>query len=123
MSKSLKSGQMRVSSILIIAGTFVAAAVLSLVTAQFAVRLVEEKSYYGVTAALDEEELTWAEVSTDGLQVVLRGTAPSEATRFMAISTAGTVVDAARVIDDMRVEAQDDLAPPRFSVEILRNDD
>ncbi|RFP90202.1 hypothetical protein DZK27_03535 [Rhodobacteraceae bacterium 63075] len=114
---------MRVSSILIIAGTFVAAAVLSLVTAQFAVRLVEENSYYGVTAALNEEELTWAEVSTNGLQVVLKGTAPSEATRFLAVSTAGTVVDAARVIDEMRVEAQDDLAAPRFSVEILRNDD
>lgn len=114
---------MRVSSILIIAGTFVAAALLSLVAAQFAVRLVEETSYYGVTAALDEEELTWAEVSTDGLQVELKGTAPSESTRFLAISTAGRVVDAARVIDEMRVKAQEDMAAPRFSVEILRNDE
>lgn len=114
---------MRVSSLLILAGTFLAAAVLCLTTAQFAVRMVEDASYYGVTQALEEEDLTWAEVSTNGLQVVLKGTAPSEATRFMAVSTAGTVVDAARVIDEMQVEALAALAPPRFSLEILRNED
>lgn len=114
---------MRVSSILIIAGTFLAAAAMCLVAARLTVTLLEETSEYSVRQALDSEELTWAEVYADGLQVVLTGTAPSEAGRFIAISTAGTVVDAARVIDEMQVEAQAAIAPPRFSIEILRNDD
>ena len=114
---------MRVSSILILAGTFASAALLSLIAARFAVTLVEETSEYSVRQSLDTKSLTWAEVYADGLQVVLTGTAPSEASRFLAISTAGTVVDAARVIDEMDVEALAALAAPRFSIEILRNED
>ena len=114
---------MRVSSILILAGTFASAALLSLIAARFAVTLVEETSEYSVRQSLDTKSLTWAEVYADGLQVVLTGTAPSEASRFLAISTAGTVVDAARVIDDMDVEALAALAAPRFSIEILRYED
>ena len=114
---------MRVSSILILAGTFASAALLSLIAARFAVTLVEETSEYSVRQSLDTKSLTWAEVYADGLQVVLTGTAPSEASRFLAISTAGTVVDAARVIDEMDVEALAAPAAPRFSIEILRNED
>ena len=114
---------MRVSSILILAGTFASSALLSLIAARFAVTLVEETSEYSVRQSLDTKSLTWAEVYADGLQVVLTGTAPSEASRFLAISTAGTVVDAARVIDEMDVEALAALAAPRFSIEILRNED
>lgn len=113
---------MRVSSLLILAGTFASAALLSLIAARFAVTLVEETSEYSVRQSLDAKSLTWAEVYADGLQVVLTGTAPSEASRFLAISTAGTVVDAARVIDEMDVEALAALAAPRFSIEILRNE-
>jgi OOP family OmpA-OmpF porin len=64
----------------------------------------------------------WAEVEANGLQVFLTGEAPSEAVRFNALSTAGTVVDAARVIDQMSVKDSADLLAPTFSVEILRND-
>ncbi|MGB1177834.1 OmpA family protein [Lentibacter sp.] len=96
---------------------------MSLIAARFAVTLVEETSEYSVRQSLDTKSLTWAEVYADGLQVVLTGTAPSEASRFLAISTAGTVVDAARVIDEMDVEALAALAAPRFSIEILRNED
>lgn len=113
---------MRVSSFLIIGLTFVAAAGLSLAVANYSVTLVEDRSEIGVRTALDLRELTWAEVSADGLQVTLSGTAPTEALRFQAVSAAGTIVDAARVIDEMQVEAQAAIAPPRFSLEILRND-
>ncbi|MEW9919740.1 OmpA family protein [Marimonas sp. MJW-29] len=113
---------MRLSSILIIAMTFFAAAVVSLVAANFSVKLIEETSEIGVRDALDDAGLTWAEVQADGLQVTLAGIAPTEALRFQALSTAGSIVDAARVIDEMEVEAQAAIAPPKFSVEILRND-
>ncbi|MEX0368529.1 MAG: hypothetical protein AB3N22_20885, partial [Ruegeria sp.] len=113
---------MRLSSLLIIVATFAVAAVLALVTANMSVQLIEESSEIGVRDALDSEGMTWAEVEADGLQVTLAGLAPTEAVRFAALSTAGTVVDAARVIDEMEVEAAAAIAPPRFSAEILRND-
>ena len=113
---------MRLSSLLLITGIFSAAAGLSLVTANLSVQLIEESSEIGVRDALDTEGMTWAEVEADGLQVTLAGIAPTEAVRFAALSTAGTVVDAARVIDEMDVQAAAALAAPRFSAEILRND-
>ena len=113
---------MRLSSLLIVVATFVAAAIASLVVAGFSVTLIESSSERGVKSALDKEGLHWAEVHAEGLQVFLAGTAPSEAQRFKAISTAGTIVDAARVIDNMQAEATEGIAPPRFSIEILRND-
>lgn len=113
---------MRLSTIFSIAGVFLAAAVLSLVCASFAVGMIEENSRNTVRNTLDENGMTWAEVDANGLQVFLAGTAPSEATRFKALSVAGTIVDAARVIDQMLVEDKERVEPPRFSMEILRNE-
>jgi len=102
--------------------TFAAAAVVSLVAASFSVSLIEDSSEIGVRDALDAKGMTWAEVEANGLQVSLSGVAPTEAVRFSALSTAGSVVDAARVIDDMGVAALEAMAAPKFSAEILRND-
>ncbi|MGR3760517.1 OmpA family protein [Roseobacteraceae bacterium NS-SX3] len=113
---------MRLSSILIPTLSFTAAAGLSFVAAGFAVTAVERSTETGIRRVLDEFGHGWAEVTADGLQVVLEGTAPDEATRFTAVSLAGGVVDAARIIDRMEVPAAEGLAPPRFSAEILRND-
>ncbi len=113
---------MRLSALLTVTLTFAAAAVVSLVAANFSVKLIEETSEIGVRDALDDQGMTWAEVQADGLQVTLAGIAPTEAVRFHAITTAGSVVDAARVIDEMEVEAQAAVAPPRFSAEMLRNE-
>ncbi|MGJ8544220.1 MAG: OmpA family protein [Sulfitobacter sp.] len=113
---------MRLSTLLSIVLTFAAAAVLALVAASFSVTLIEENSEIGVRDALDDAGMTWAEVEANGLQVALSGIAPTEAVRFRALTTAGSVVDAARVLDEMEVAAQAAIAPPRFSVELLRND-
>ncbi len=113
---------MRLSSIFAIGAVFVAAAVVCLIAAQFSVAVIEDTSRQDVRESLDEEGLSWAEVDANGLQVFLAGTAPTEANRFKALSVAGTAVDAARVIDQMLVADSAQIAPPRFSVEILRND-
>lgn len=113
---------MRLSMIFAIAGTFLMAAVLCLVAAGFTVTAIEDNARSSVRSELDKEAMTWTEVDADGLQVFLAGVAPSEAKRFKALSVAGRIVDAARVIDQMQVEDSADIAPPRFSVEILRND-
>lgn len=113
---------MRLSSLVFSAAVFVGAAAVSLVAANYSVTLIEDTSEITVREALDEKDYIWAEVHADGLQITLSGIAPTEALRFSALSTAGTIVDAARIIDTMQVAAQADLAPPRFSLELLRND-
>ena len=113
---------MRLSSNIIVLLAFVTGAALCGVAAIFAVSAVEDGTEIGVRRALDMQRHTWAEVEADGLRVILSGTAPDEATRFHALSTAGEVVDAARIIDEMAVAKTADLAAPRFSAEILRND-
>lgn len=113
---------MRVSQLVTRLVVFGAAAGLSFVTAGYSVQMVEERSEIGVRSVLDDRQLVWAEVSADGLQVTLSGEAPTEALRFQALSAAGSIVDAARVIDEMQVEAEASIEPPRFSAEILRND-
>ena len=101
---------------------FFGAAGLSYVAAGFAVTEIEENTEIAARQALDAQDKGWAEVQANGLQVILSGTAPNEAGRFLAISTLGTVVDAARIIDAMTVTPTADLQAPRFSTEILRND-
>lgn len=100
---------------------FAAAAAAAFLAANASVQLVEDSSEIGVRDALDTNALTWAEVEADGLRVMLSGTAPTEALRFQALSVAGSVVDAARIIDDMDVVAAKAIAAPRFSAEVLRN--
>jgi len=113
---------MRLSSLSIVTLTFLAAAGLSLIAAGFAVSGVERSTEIAVRRTLDETRHTWTEVTADGLQVILNGIAPDEATRFTAISVVGGTVDAARIIDQIQITPTAGLAPPRFSVEILRND-
>lgn len=113
---------MRLKSLATILGIFSVASVLCFVAAGFAATLIEDTSELGVRNALDEAGHSWAEVESDGLQVTLFGTAPSEAQRFNALSSAAKVVDAARVIDEMGVQKPTELTTPRFSIELLRND-
>ncbi len=99
------------------------AAALSVLTASIAVEIIEDRSRADVERILGLNGLDWAQVTADGLQIRLRGEAPDEAARFQAIREAGTIIDAARVIDEMDVEVKDPVLPPRFSIEILRNAD
>jgi OmpA-OmpF porin, OOP family len=113
---------MRIPLSIVVALTFLLAAGLSLVAASFAVTAVEENSEIAVRRTLDEQGHTWAEVEADGLRVIVTGTAKDEATRFNALSVIGGEVDPSRVIDQMEITPTADLAAPRFSAEILRND-
>ncbi len=113
---------MRLSSVIATLTSFVLGAGLCLLAASFAVTAVEENSEIGVRRALDAADYDWSEVQADGLQVILTGTAPTEAKRFDAVSRVGAVVDAARIVNRMDVTPTAALAPPKFSVEILRND-
>lgn len=108
---------------LVLPGFLALAAVLSFVVATVAAGFVERRSAEGVAAALAAAGQDWAEVMADGLSITLAGTAPSEADRFRALTAAGAVVDADRVIDAMDVADPAALKAPDFTVEILRNGD
>ncbi|WP_424942335.1 OmpA family protein [Aliiroseovarius crassostreae] len=113
---------MRLTPTILTPGLFAIAALLSLFGARVAVTAIESISADSVRDELVLQGYEWSQVQADGLKVVVSGTAPSETDRFRAISAAGTVVDAARVIDNMQVPAAEAIQPPKFSLEILRND-
>lgn len=102
---------------------FLGAAGLSVLGASLAADAVEERAVAAVDAALDAGGYGWARSTADGLTVTLAGTAPTEAERFRALTAAGGVVDPSRVIDMLEVKAAAVIAPPTFSVEVLRNRD
>ncbi|WP_421701707.1 OmpA family protein [Aliiroseovarius sp.] len=113
---------MRLSRFILAPGLFLLAALISVLAAWISIGVIERVSQEVVEDALVLQGHEWVEVETDGLQVFLSGIAPSEGDRFRALSIAGTRVDAGRLIDQMDVVAAAAITPPRFSVEILRND-
>lgn len=114
---------MRLSSALIVSAAFVFAAGAAILSARTAVHVIETRTADGIKTVYDREGFGWVDVSVDGLQVALKGSSPSEATRFRAITLAGTVVDGTRIIDAMTVIDAAHIEAPRFAIEILRNGD
>lgn len=102
---------------------FAVAAGLAVVTAIFAAFTIEKRSTEDILFSLESDGIDWVEVSANGLQVFLDGTAPDEAARFRAETRASAIIDADRVINRLEVAAIESAAPPRFSLDILRNGD
>lgn len=98
-----------------------AAAVLCVAAAFGAARLVETRSAEAVRQALTGAGHDWATVEPSGLQIILSGTAPSEARRFNALNVAAGQVDNARLRDRIEVAAPATFKLPDFSFEMLRN--
>ncbi len=101
---------------------FITAVALSYTAALYGARWIERSSIALVDKALQDNNLGWAHAQADGLQLIVTGKAPNEASRFRAITVAGSVVDTRRVIDAVDVVDTSAIAPPQFSLEILRND-
>ncbi len=114
---------MRLPTALLAPAAFALAAALSGLAAWYGVQVIEARTEAAVTAELRGADMTWVTAATNGLQVHLFGTAPSEAQRFRALNLTGRIVDAGRIRDRMDVTPAQALQAPRFSVELLRNDD
>lgn len=114
---------MRLSLRLTTPAAFLAAAVLATLAAWWAVSVIESRSEASVADMIRREGLSWATVRADGLQVRLYGTAPNEAQRFRAMNLTASLVDSGRIRDLMEVTPASAIVAPRFSVELLRNDD
>ncbi len=102
---------------------FFAAGLLFLAVAFGLAVAIERLSASAVTSRLLTEGITWADVETDGLQVKLIGTAPNEAARYRLANLVATIVDASRLRDELELIPVTAIEAPRFSLEILRNDD
>lgn len=102
---------------------FLLAAALSVGTAVIGAITIERRSIADVRDALGEDGIEWVQVSADGLQLFLEGTAPDEADRFRAATRAAAIIDPDRVINRLEVEVVDRTAPPRLSLDMLRNGD
>lgn len=113
----------QLSSSALTALAFALAGVVMLAVAFGAALVVEHRSANVVQGRMTQAGLTWVTVETDGLQVRLSGTAPDEAARFRALNIVDTLVDSSRIRDRLEVAPASALAPPRFTVEMLRNDD
>ena len=99
-----------------------AGAGLCLAAAVWTRNLVEARTLRSIDAGLSQSGHEWTVVQVDGLHVVLSGTAPDDATRFAALSTAGRAASSARITDRMEVAERVAIQPPEFSIEILRYD-
>jgi OOP family OmpA-OmpF porin len=114
---------MKKAQLLVAFLSFALAAALSAGAAVVTVTWIERSATHDVAFAMQEAGHDWAEVTADGLQVLLSGTAPDEARRFQAITIAGQHVASDRLVDQIDVTDPEGLEPPRFSVEMLRNGD
>ena len=102
--------------------SFFSAAVISVLIATTAVNFVEKISHDQIKKQLLNGGVDWVDVKTIGLQVFLVGDAPDEAGRFNALSLAGTVVDAERLIDQMNIIDSSNIEPPTLKLEISKNE-
>ena len=102
---------------------FILAAALSVAVAVAGALTIEDRSTEAVEFSMREAGLDWVEVTANGLELTLTGTAPDEAARFRALSRAGAVVDADRLIDLLEVVDPAGIEAPDFVLEMLRNGD
>ena len=84
---------------------------------------LETSTTRSIDSRLAEGQFDWVSVSADGLRVSVAGPAPDEGSRFKALLAIKSVVAESRIDDLIRVVDPDDLRPPRFSLELLRNND
>lgn len=84
---------------------------------------LEDNAEKQVTEALHAAGEEWASIRADGLKVQLGGLAPDEASRFNALEIIGKVIDSGRLTDNTKILQTSNIAPPRFSLEVLRNEE
>lgn len=101
--------------------TIALAAALSYLGGNLVADYVETSTTTDLRDALVADGFDWVAVRADGLIVHVSGPAPTEAARFGAMTLIKGLVNASRVEDGFTVVNPGDLQPPKFSLELLRN--
>lgn len=112
---------MKLPSLFYSALCFIVSAVLCILAAIFLAQRTEELSKEEIRRTWAENNLGWAEIKADGLQLFIFGDAENEVERTRAISVAAKVVDAAHLIDQINVKENSFQSLPEFGLEILRS--
>ncbi len=115
--------QQLLTSKLTVPAAFVGAGLLAALIAWGGAVAIERLSVSAVKSRLLTEGITYVEVQADGLQVHLIGTAPNEAARYRVVNLVGSLIESSRIRDKMEVTPVKAIEAPRFSLEMLRNDD
>ena len=102
---------------------FVGAGLLAGLIAWGGAVVIERLSVSAVKSRLLTEGITYVDVQADGLQLHLLGTAPNEAARYRVVNLVGSMIESSRIRDKMEVIPVKAVEAPRFSLEMLRNDD
>lgn len=113
----------RLSSTTLALLAFLLAAAFMVTVAYAAALVIETRTGKVVAARLADASIEWVSVDTDGLQVVLTGTAPNEAVRFRAVNMVGSLIDSSRIRDQLDVTPASAVQAPDFSVKMLRTED
>lgn len=100
---------------------FILAVMLALTTAMILVGIIERRTMSSLAAAFDAAGIGWVEISVDGLQVDLSGTAPDESARIRALRVAGSVIDTSRVSESLLVPTRATTVAPVFRIEMMRD--
>ena len=113
----------RLSSTTLALLAFILAAAFLTTVAFAAALVIEARTEKVIAAKFSESEIDWVTVHADGLQLILTGTAPNEAARFRAVNMVGSLIDSARVRDNLDVTPASAVKAPDFSVQMLRTED
>lgn len=113
---------MRQRATLLTIAAFGLALVVSAVIAGGSATVIEKRTKQEVRVAMEAQGYGWMNIHADGLQVILTGTAPTEAERFRAVSEVDKYVDSSRVVDNTDTQIAKPITPPDFSLEMLRNE-
>ena len=95
---------------------------LFIVFAFVLVNYFQKKTLEAVLKETSNTELSWLEVSTDGMRVIVSGFAPDEANRYIATSKISSIVNSERIIDQIIVKKQITPSTIEYVLEILRDD-
>lgn len=99
------------------------AAAGSYLVANLMADFIETSTKKTAVMVLNEEGLDWITLRIDGMSVNVSGAAPTESARFKALIALKKVINADQIQDSIAVVEPDDLHPPKFSLELLRNGD
>ena len=110
-------------TLLVSVAAFLLAVVLAMVTALGLVALVERRTADSLSAAFTDAGIGWVEISLNGLDVTLSGSAPTESARIRALQVAGEVIDASRLSESISVPVRSGIIAPVFRIELMRNRD
>ena len=99
----------------------------SSVVAYFGVALgvgwFESQTEAQISSVLVAQNVDWMEVEADGMSVKLSGFAPDEGSHLHVLEAISGIISTSRLSDTIEIDRNKRVAPPQFSLEILRNDD